>query len=110
MILKLLYKEYFTRFITSGILVTTILFQIVTPILNIELDVDYNIEWSDGSDSSESDKIDIEEKEHKKEFNKQFTIASELIYFTEYQLIIDTKNHLSVDIDITLPPPKHQLS
>ena len=48
MILKLLYKEYFTRFITSGILVTTILFQIVTPILNIELDVDYNIEWSDG--------------------------------------------------------------
>ena len=75
MIIKLLHRDHFLRIVICGILASTILFQVVTPALNLGFDLEHNIKWSDGSDSSEADKIDIEEKEYNNEFKLHFFIG-----------------------------------
>lgn len=109
MILKLLHKDHFLRIVVCGILASTILFQVVTPVLNFEFDMEHNIEWSDSSDSSETDKIDIEEKEYKKEFNPQFSIGYRASSVALTGISYQQKKHSVINIDIYLPPPKHHL-
>ena len=106
MTLKLFSNINFFRVIICGILATTIGFQTLSQAFAFNFDLDYSIEWNDTSDSSETDKIDVEEKEHKKEFRQY--------YFTEYKLTYTTlnfssyriKKHPIVNIDINLPPPQ----
>lgn len=107
MILKLLHKDHFLRIVVCGILASTILFQLVTPVLNLGFDMEHNIEWSDSSDSSEADKIDIEEKEYKKEINPQFFIAYRSSSVALTDISYQQKKHSVINIDIHLPPPEH---
>ena len=107
MILKLLHKDHFLRIVVCGILASTILFQVVTPVLNLGFDMEHNIEWSDSSDSSEADKIDIEEKEYNKEFNPQFLFGYKSSSVTLTDISYQQKKHSVINIDIHLPPPEH---
>lgn len=106
MILKSIYKVCCSRIFICGLLASIILFQVVTPILDLGHDLNYNIEWNDGSDSGEADKIDIGEKEIKKEFNQGFSILSKWSHFSPHLVMIYIEKHPSVDLDITLPPPE----
>jgi len=107
MILKLLHKDHFLCIVICGILAYTILFQIVTPVLNLGFDMEHNIKWSDSSDSNEADKIDVEEKENNKEFNPKFFIEYRSSSVTLTDISYQHKKHPVINIDIYLPPPEH---
>jgi hypothetical protein len=107
MILKLLHKDHFVRIIICGILTTTILFQVVTPALNLGFDIEQNIEWSDGSDTSETDKLDVEEIEYNKDFNPQLMVGYRSSSVNLTDISYQQKKHLAINIDIYLPPPRY---
>lgn len=109
MILKLLHKDHFVRIVVCGILASTILFQVVTPVLNLGFDTEHNIEWSDSSDSNEADKIDTEEKEFKKDFNPELIVGYKSSSVTLTDISYQQKKHSVINIDIYLPPPEHHL-
>ena len=104
--LKLFSKINFFRTIICGILAISIGFQALSQAFVLNFDLEYNIEWNDTSDSSETDKIDIEENEQEKQFKQHYFIRPKskfiAINYTSYQI----KKQPIVSIDIHLPPPE----
>ena len=105
MISKLLYKIYFTRIVFSGILALTIILQSAAPVFDLSFDSDYNIDWND-SDSSESDIVDIEENEHKKDFNPLLHFYYQSCTYGLTNACYRLHKHSNIQLDINLPPPE----
>lgn len=105
MTLKLLYKIHLTRIVFSSILALTIILQSAAPIFDSSFDIDYNIDWND-SDSSESDIVDVEENEHKKDFNPLLHFYCQSCTSGLTNACYRLHKHSNIQLDINLPPPK----
>ena len=105
MTLKPLYKVYFARIVFSSILALTIILQSAAPVFDLSFDTDYNIDWSD-SDSSESDVVDVEENEHKKDFNPLLHFYYQSCTYGLTNACYRLHKHSNIQLDINLPPPE----
>ena len=105
MILKPLYKVYFARIVFSSILALTIILQSAAPVFDLSFDTDYNIDWND-SDSSESDIVDVEENEHKKDFNPLLHFYYQSCTNGLTNACYRLHKHSNIQLDINLPPPE----
>ena len=104
--LKLFSKIIFFRVIICGILATTIGFQALSQAFVLSFDLDYSIEWNDPSDSSETDKIDVEENEQEKQLKQHYFIGYKSAFTTINCMSYQIKKQPIVSIDINLPPPQ----
>ena len=105
MILKPLYKVYFARIVFSSILALTIILQSAAPVFDLSFGTDYNIDWND-SDSSESDIVDVEENEHKKDFNPLLHFYYQSCTYGLTNACYSLHKHSNIQLDINLPPPE----
>ena len=105
MTLKPLYKVYFARIVFSSILALTIILQSAAPVFDLSFDTDYNINWND-SDSSESDIVDVEENEHKKDFNPLLHFYYQSCTYGLTNACYRLHKHSNIQLDINLPPPE----
>ena len=105
MILKPLYKVYFARIVFSSILALTIILQSAAPVFDLSFDTDYNINWND-SDSSEYDVVDVEENEHKKDFNPLLHFYYQSCTYGLTNACYRLHKHSNIQLDINLPPPE----
>ena len=105
MTLKPLYKVYFARIVFSSILALTIILQSAAPVFDLSFDTDYNIDWND-SDSSESDIVDVEENEHKKDFNPLLHFYYQSCTYGLTNACCRLHKHSTIQLDINLPPPE----
>ena len=105
MTLKPLYKVYFARIVFSSILALTIILQSAAPVFDLSFDTDYNINWND-SDSSESDVVDVEENEHKKDFNPLLHFYYQSCTYGLTNACYRLHKHSNIQLDINLPPPE----
>ena len=105
MTLKPLYKVYFARIVFSSILALTIILQSAASVFDLSFDTDYNINWND-SDSSESDVVDVEENEHKKDFNPLLHFYYQSCTYGLTNACYRLHKHSNIQLDINLPPPE----
>ena len=105
MTLKPLYKVYFARIVFSSILALTIILQSAAPVFDLSFDTDYNIDWND-SDSSESDIVDVEDNEHKKDFNPLLHFYYQSCTYGLTNACYRLHKHSNIQLDINLPPPE----
>lgn len=105
MTLKPLYKVYFARIVFSSILALTIILQSAAPVFDLSFDTDYNIDWND-SDSSESDIVDVEENENKKDFNPLLHFYYQSCTHGLTNACYRLHKHSNIQLDINLPPPE----
>ena len=105
MTLKPLYKVYFARIVFSSILALTIILQSAAPVFDLSFDTDYNIDWND-SDSSESDIVDVEENERKKDFNPLLHFYYQSCTYGLTNACYRLHKHSNIQLDINLPPPE----
>ena len=105
MILKPLYKVYLSSSCFSSILALTIILQSAAPVFDLSFDTDYNIDWND-SDSSESDIVDVEENEHKKDFNPLLHFYYQSCTYGLTNACYRLHKHSNIQLDINLPPPE----
>ena len=105
MTLKPLYKVYFARIVFSSILALTIILQSAAPVFDLSFDTDYNIDWND-SDSSESDIVDVEENEHKKDFKPLLHFYYQSCTYGLTNACYRLHKHSNIQLDINLPPPE----
>jgi hypothetical protein len=89
----------------AGILALTIILQSAAPVFDLSFDTDYNIDWND-SDSSESDIVDVEENEHKKDFNPLLHFYCQSCTYGLTNACYRLHKHSNIQLDINLPPPE----